>query len=217
MAWVCVCSFGCVDIWPCSLSGLGAGCPVGMGARLPPGGALCGRCAGPGLAPRVPGAGSGGGAAFDRVHWPSSAPGFRGLGLGLCFAVVSARRCLRGAFLAVAGPWFRGFPVLGSVGERGLHLCVYAFEIMLIFCVLAGWRVVEADSIIPPSLFSQAAPLGTAAPFSLLSLPLSPVTGASTSRWLARPVCHPCMGPPPRTRSGSRLCLAGWARVLCGK
>ena len=29
--------------------------------------------------------------------------GFVGLGLGLCFAVVSAWRCLRGAFLAVAG------------------------------------------------------------------------------------------------------------------
>ena len=139
-----------------------------------------------------------GGAAFGRVHWPFPAPGFRGVGLGLRFAVVSAWRCLRVAFLAVAGLWFCGFPVLGSVGERGLYLCVYACKRMLIFCVLAGWRVVEADSIIPPSLFSQAAPLGAAAPLSFLSLPLSPVPGASTSRWPARLVCHPCTAPPPR-------------------
>ena len=139
-----------------------------------------------------------GGAAFGRVHWPFPAPGFRGVGLGLRFAVVSAWRCLRVAFLAVAGLWFCGFPVLGSVRERGLYLCVYACKRMLIFCVLAGWRVVEADSIIPPSLFSQAAPLGAAAPLSFLSLSLSPVPGASTSRWPARLVCHPCTAPPPR-------------------
>ena len=143
--------------------------------------------------------------------------GFVGLGLGLCFAVVSAWRCLRGAFLAVAGPWFCGFPVLGLVGERGLYLCVYACERMLIFCVLAGWRVVEADSIIPPSLFSQAAPLGAAAPFFLLIPP--PFPGP---RCLDVPLACPTSLPPLHGAasagpSGNRLCLAGWARVLCGK
>ena len=48
--------------------------------------------------------------------------GFVGLGLGFCFAVVSAWRCLRGAFLAVTGPWFCGFPVLGLVGSA---VCIF--------------------------------------------------------------------------------------------
>ena len=151
-----------------------------VGARLPPGV----RCAGVVLGGGAVGAGLG--SAGSRCWGRAGARrltafigrlrrrGFVGLGLGLCFAVVSAWRCLRGAFLAVAGPWFRGFPVLGSVGERGLYLCVYAFEKMLIFCALAGWRVIEADSIIPPSLFSQAAPLGAVAPLFPLIPPLSP-------------------------------------------
>ena len=117
----------------------------------------------------------------------------------------------------VTKAWFRGFPVLGSVGERGLYLFVYAFERMLIFCVLAGWRVVEADSIIPPSLSSQAAPLGAAAPLFLLIPPPFPGPRCLDVPLACPTSLSPLHGAASAGPSGNRLCLAGWARVLCGK
>ena len=195
-----------------------------VGARMPPGGALCGCCAG-----RRRGGGRAWFRGFPVLGVGRGARhlaafigrfrrrGFVGLGLGLCFAVVSAWRCLRGVFLAVAGPWFCGFPVLGLVGGRGLYSCVYACERMLIFCVLAGWRVVEADSIIPPSLFSQAAPLGAAAPLFLLIPPPFPGPRCLDVPLACPTSLLPLHGAASAGPSGNRLCLAGWARVLCGK
>ena len=151
--------------------------------------------------------------------------GFVGLGLGLCFAVVSSigvavpAWCVPGGGGAcVVRSWrFCGFPVLGSVGERSLYLCVCACERMLIFCVLAGWRIFEADSIIPPSLFSQAAPLCAAAPLFLLIPPPFPGPRCLDVPLTCPTSLSPLHGAASAGPSGNRLCLAGWARVLCGK
>ena len=128
MASVCACSFGCVDVWPCSLSGLGAGCPLGRGS-VAAGGcavrALCWAAArrGPGLAPRVPGAGVGRGARrLTAFIGRLRRRGFVGLGLGLCFAVVSVPAwCVPGGGRALV-PWVPGAGV--GRGARSVSLCV---------------------------------------------------------------------------------------------
>ena len=130
MAWVCVCSFGCVGVWPCSLSGLGAGGPLGRGSVAAGGCAvralLCWAAArwGPGLVPRVPGAGIGRGAR----HLVAFIGRFRRrgfVGLGSASALLSSRR--GGACVLRSWRW----PGFGSVGSRcwgrsGSAVCISA-------------------------------------------------------------------------------------------
>ena len=117
--WVCGCmAVFLVWAWRRLSVGSGLGCRRGV------------RCAGVVLGGGAAGAGLGsagsrcwgraGGAAFDRVHWPSSAPGFRGVGARplLC--------CRLGACVVRSWRW----PGLGSVGSRcwgrsGSAVCIF--------------------------------------------------------------------------------------------
>ena len=102
-----------------------------VGARMPPGGALCGCCAGRrrggGRAwfRGFPVLGWGGGAAFGRVHWPFPAPGFRGVGARplLCcgLGVAVPAWCVPGGGRALV-LWVPGAGI--GRGARSVSLCV---------------------------------------------------------------------------------------------
>ena len=130
MAWVCVCSFGCVDVWPCSLSGLGADGPLGRGSVAAGGCAvralLCWAAGGGGRAwfRGFPVLGSGGG----RGVWPRSLAVF-GAGVSWCWGSASALLSSRRGGACVVRSW--RWPGLGSVGSRcwgrsGSVVCIFA-------------------------------------------------------------------------------------------